>query len=83
MLASVTSAIDGSGTVDRMIQEYLKAPRPLEWHVPEDRVMVSVYMPAKSHEKANAAADKWGVSLSCLLASIIAAKVAPQREKAA
>lgn len=74
-LASVTSAIDGNGTADIMVQEYLASPRRLQWHIPKDRVMINLYIPNKLHQKAHKVSDGYGVTLSCLLASIIAAKV--------
>lgn len=107
VLASVTSAIDGTGVVDRMIAEHLKHPTVLPLHIPTDRpVMVGLYMSNAHHDKATALADKRpcskctkgrifgaecphckgtgtkSISLSALLASIIAAKVQPV-EKAA
>ncbi len=83
VLASVTSATDGSGVADRMIAEYLARPGILTLHVPATSVMIGLYVPRKSHTKAKALAEKRAISLSQLLASIIAERVSPQVERAA
>ncbi len=75
ILASVTSATDGSGVADVMIREFFDAPCSLPLHDPVDKVMVGLYMPRDLHEYAKTYAATEGATLSCLLASIIAARL--------
>ncbi len=79
MLASVTSATDGSGVADVMIREFFEDPALLTseftLHAPIDSVMIGLYMPYEMHRTAKQFAADRGTTLSCLLASIIAAKL--------
>lgn len=83
VLMGVVSAVDGSGVADGLIQAYLRSPVSIPKHVPTDQVKLGIFMRFNLHAKAKALAEKRGTTLSSLLASIIAARVQPERERAA
>lgn len=82
-LKGVVSAVDGTGVVDGLIKQYLRSPSAIAKHVPATKVKLGIFLHRDLHAKAWALAEKREMRLSSLLASIIAAKVQPQRERAA
>lgn len=82
-LKGVVSAVDGTGIVDGMIKQYLRSPTAIAKHVPEEKTRMGIFLKRDLHAKAWTLAEKRGMRLSSLLASIIAAKVQPRQECAA
>lgn len=78
----VRSATDGSGLLDGAVREYLTGPKRLHRHEPHVPHRIALYMDRDSHWKAKTIAYNQQVSLSALLANVIASRFTPRQQAA-